>query len=54
MIDEILSIQQVKIVPLIFVASTVANSILVIFLKKWNNILSKRRKKEEKRIGRVI
>jgi hypothetical protein len=48
-IDEVLSIQQIKILPFIVVASTVAIAILVILLKKWNIILArevKRRTKE--------
>jgi hypothetical protein len=40
-IDEVLSIQQVRILPLIVVASTVAIAVLVILLKKWNIILAK-------------
>jgi hypothetical protein len=48
-IDEVLSIQQIRILPLIVVASTVAIVVLVILLKKWNIILArevKRRTKE--------
>lgn len=48
-IDEVLSIQQVRILTLIVAASTVAILILVILLKKWNIILAnevKRRTKE--------
>ena len=48
-IDEVLSIQQVKVLPIIVVASTVAIAVLVILLKKWNIILArevKRRTKE--------
>lgn len=48
-IDEVLSIQQVRILPLVVIASTVAIAILVILLKKWNIILArevKRRTKE--------
>ena len=48
-IDEVLSIQQVRILTLIVAASTVAIVILVILLKKWNIILAnevKRRTKE--------
>jgi hypothetical protein len=48
-IDEVLSIQQVRIVPLIVAASTVAIAVLVILLKKWNIILArevKRRTRE--------
>jgi hypothetical protein len=48
-IDEVLSIQQVRILPLIVIASTVAIAVLVILLKKWNIILArevKRRTKE--------
>lgn len=47
--DEVLSIQQVRILPLIVAASTVAIAVLVILLKKWNIILArevKRRTKE--------
>jgi hypothetical protein len=40
-INEVLSIQQVKILSLIVVASTVAIAVLVILLKKWNIILAK-------------
>jgi hypothetical protein len=48
-IDEVISIQQVRILPLIVIASTVAIAVLVILLKKWNIILArevKRRTKE--------
>jgi len=48
-INEVLSIQQVRILPLIVVASTVAIVVLVILLKKWNIILAnevKRRTQE--------
>ena len=48
-IDEVLSIQQVRILPLIVIASTVAIAVLVILLKKWNLILAnevKRRTQE--------
>jgi hypothetical protein len=48
-IDEVLSIQQIRILPLIIVASTIAIAVLVILLKKWNIILArevKRRTKE--------
>lgn len=48
-IDEVLSIQQVRILPLIVAASTVAIAVLIILLKKWNIILArevKRRTKE--------
>lgn len=48
-IDEVLSIQQIRILPLIIVASTIAIVVLVILLKKWNIILArevKRRTKE--------
>jgi hypothetical protein len=40
-IDEVLSIQQVRILPLIVAASTVAIAVLVILLKKWNIILAR-------------
>jgi hypothetical protein len=40
-INEVLSIQQLKVLPLIVVASTVAIAVLVILLKKWNIILAK-------------
>jgi len=40
-IDEVFSIQQVRILPLIVVASTVAIAILIILLKKWNIILAR-------------
>jgi hypothetical protein len=40
-IDEVLSIQQVKVLPIIVVASTVAIAVLVILLKKWNIILAR-------------
>jgi hypothetical protein len=40
-IDEVLSIQQIKILTLIVVASTVAIAVLVILLKKWNIILAR-------------
>ncbi len=40
-IGEVLSIQQVRILSLIVVASTVAIAVLVILLKKWNIILAK-------------
>jgi hypothetical protein len=48
-INQVLSIQQVRILPLIVVASTVAIAVLVILLKKWNIILAnevKRRTQE--------
>jgi hypothetical protein len=48
-IDEVLSIQQVRILPIIVIASTVAIAVLVILLKRWNIILArevKRRTKE--------
>jgi hypothetical protein len=48
-INDVLSIQQVRILPLIVVASTVAIAVLVILLKKWNIILAnevKRRTQE--------
>jgi hypothetical protein len=38
-INEVLAIQQVKVLPIIVVASTVAIAVLVILLKKWNIIL---------------
>ncbi|MDQ3836040.1 MAG: cache domain-containing protein, partial [Thermoproteota archaeon] len=47
--DEVLSIQQIKVLSLIVAASTVAIAVLVILLKKWNIILArevKRRTKE--------
>jgi sensor domain-cotaining protein len=40
-INEVLSIQQVRVLPLIVIASTVAIAVLVILLKKWNIILAK-------------
>ena len=40
-INEVLSIQQVKVLPIIVVASTVAIAVLVILLKKWNIILAR-------------
>jgi hypothetical protein len=40
-IGEVLSIQQVRILSLIVIASTVAIAVLVILLKKWNIILAK-------------
>ena len=48
-IDEVFSIQQVRILPLIVGTSTVAIAVLIILLKKWNIILArevKRRTKE--------
>jgi hypothetical protein len=48
-IDEVLSIQQVRILPLIIATSTIAIVVLIILLKKWNIILArevKRRTKE--------
>lgn len=48
-IDEVLTIQQIRILPLIVVASTIAIAVLVILLKRWNIILArevKRRTKE--------
>ncbi len=48
-IDEVLSIQQVRILPVIVVASTIAIAVLLVLLKKWNIILArevKRRTKE--------
>ncbi|MDQ3808389.1 MAG: cache domain-containing protein [Thermoproteota archaeon] len=38
-INEVLAIQQVKVLPIIVVASTIAIAVLVILLKKWNIIL---------------
>jgi hypothetical protein len=40
-INEVLSIQQVRVLPLIVIASTVAIAVLVILLKKWNIILAR-------------
>jgi Cache domain len=40
-IDEVLSIQQIRILPLIVATSTVAIAVLVILLKKWNVILAR-------------
>jgi hypothetical protein len=40
-IEEVLSIQQIRILPLIIVASTVAIAVLIILLKKWNVILAR-------------
>jgi hypothetical protein len=40
-IDEVLSIQRVKILPLIVIASTIAIALLIILLKKWNIILAR-------------
>jgi hypothetical protein len=40
-INEVLSIQQVKVLPINVVASTVAIAVLVILLKKWNIILAR-------------
>lgn len=48
-IDDVLSIQQVRILPVIVVASTIAIAVLLVLLKKWNIILArevKRRTKE--------
>ena len=41
MIDEVLSIQQVRVLTIIVVASTVAIAVLIILLKKWNIILAR-------------
>jgi hypothetical protein len=49
-IDEVLSIQQVRILTLIVAASTVAIVILVILLKKWNIILAKEVKRRTKEL----
>jgi hypothetical protein len=40
-IDEVLSIQQLRILPLIVAASTIAIAVLIILLKKWNIILAR-------------
>ncbi len=40
-ISDVLSIQQVRILSLVVVASTIAIAVLVILLKKWNIILAK-------------
>jgi Cache domain len=49
-IDEVLSIQQVRILTLIVAASTVAIVVLVILLKKWNIILAKEVKRRTKEL----
>ncbi len=49
-IDEVLSIQQVRTVPLIVVTSTVAIAVLIILLKKWNIILAKEVKRRTKEL----
>jgi hypothetical protein len=41
MFDEVLSIQQVRILTIIVVASTIAIAVLIILLKKWNIILAR-------------
>ena len=40
-IDEVLSIQQLRLLTTIVVASTVAIAVLVILLNKWNIILAR-------------
>jgi hypothetical protein len=39
-IDEVLSIQQLELLPIIVAANTIAIGMLVILLKKWNIILA--------------
>jgi hypothetical protein len=49
-IDEILSIQQLRILPLIVAASTIAIAVLLILLKKWNIILAREVKRRTQQL----
>ena len=49
-IDEVLSIQQLRIVPLIVAASTTAIVVLIILLKKWNIILAREVKRRTQQL----
>jgi hypothetical protein len=49
-IDEVLSIQQVRILPLIVAASTAAIAVLIILLKKWNIILAREVKRRTQQL----
>jgi Cache domain len=49
-IDEVLSIQQLRIVPIIVAASTTAIAVLIILLKKWNIILAREVKRRTQQL----
>jgi hypothetical protein len=49
-IDEVLSIQQVRILSLIVAASTIAIAVLIILLKKWNIILAREVKRRTQQL----
>ena len=49
-IDEVLSIQQLRILPLIVAASTIAIAVLIILLKKWNIILAREVKRRAQQL----
>ena len=49
-IDEVLSIQQLRIVPIIVAASTTAIVVLIILLKKWNIILAREVKRRTQQL----
>ncbi|HZA42481.1 MAG TPA: hypothetical protein VE504_01780 [Nitrososphaeraceae archaeon] len=49
-IDEVLSIQQVRILPLIVATSTIAIAFLIILLKKWNIILAREVKRRTQQL----
>jgi hypothetical protein len=49
-IDEVLSIQQVRILPLIVATSTIAIAVLIILLKKWNIILAREVKRRTQQL----
>ena len=49
-IDEILSIQQLRIVPIIVAASTTAIVVLILLLKKWNIILAREVKRRTQQL----
>jgi hypothetical protein len=49
-IDEVLSIQQLRIIPIIVAASTTAIVVLIILLKKWNIILAREVKRRTQQL----
>jgi hypothetical protein len=49
-INEVLSIQQVRILPLIVATSTIAIAVLIILLKKWNIILAREVKRRTQQL----
>jgi hypothetical protein len=49
-IDEVLSIQQLRILPFIVAASTIAIAVLIILLKKWNIILAREVKRRTQQL----